>query len=86
MVSCNRSTIARPTRTVFQADGNVIVVKMVQTNLVQLILESWQDDTDLAGIRNKDAVAKLPPDEQEACKKLWADVEALLNQVEGKPK
>jgi hypothetical protein len=36
----------------------------------------------LAGIRNPDAVGKLPADEHEACKKLWADVAALLRKVE----
>jgi len=40
--------------------------------------------SDLAGIRDPAAVAKLPADEQEACKKLWADVAALLKMVEGK--
>jgi hypothetical protein len=33
---------------------------------------------DLAAIHDPDAVAKLPAAEQEACKKLWADVAALL--------
>jgi hypothetical protein len=39
---------------------------------------------DLAGIRDPVGVAKLPADEQEACKKLWADVAALLKRVEEK--
>ncbi len=26
----------------------------------------WQEDSDLAGVRDADAVAKLPPDEQDA--------------------
>jgi hypothetical protein len=30
----------------------------------------WQIDPDLAGIRDPAAVANLPADEQEACKKL----------------
>jgi hypothetical protein len=38
----------------------------------------------LAGIRDPDAVAKLPADEQEACKKLWADVAELLKTIEEK--
>jgi hypothetical protein len=41
-------------------------------------LKDWQRDPDLAGIRDPAVVAKLPPDEQEACKKLWADVKTLL--------
>jgi eukaryotic-like serine/threonine-protein kinase len=54
--------------------------------LVRQTLTHWQDDADLVGIRDKDAVAKLPVDEQEACKKLWTDVEALLKKAQEKPK
>ena len=43
-----------------------------------------QKDLDLAGIRDPAAVAKLPADEQEACKKLWADVAGLLKKLEEK--
>jgi hypothetical protein len=46
--------------------------------LVQQTLQHWQDDADLAGIRDKDALMKLPADEREACQKLWADVAELL--------
>jgi hypothetical protein len=35
-------------------------------------------------MREPDAIGKLPPDEQEACKKLSVDVAALLKQVEEK--
>jgi hypothetical protein len=51
---------------------------------VKKTLQDWQKDSDLAGIRDPDAVAKLPAEEQEACKKLWADVAALLKKVEEK--
>jgi serine/threonine-protein kinase len=47
-------------------------------------LRHWQVDTDLAGLREEDAVAKLPGEEQEACRKLWADVTALLAKAEPK--
>jgi hypothetical protein len=47
-------------------------------------LQHWRRDADLAAIRYPDAVAKLPADEQEACKKLWADVAALLKKVDEK--
>jgi tetratricopeptide (TPR) repeat protein len=49
--------------------------------VVQRQLKHWQTDADLAGIRDKDAVAKLPAEEQEACRKLWAEVEALLQKA-----
>jgi hypothetical protein len=41
---------------------------------------------DLASIRDSKVLAKLAPNEQEACKKLWADVAELLKKVEEKPK
>jgi tetratricopeptide (TPR) repeat protein len=51
---------------------------------IRQMLQHWQKDPDLAGIRDPDAVAKLPADEPEACKKLWADVADLLKNVEAK--
>ena len=44
----------------------------------------WQKDTDLAGLRNEKALAKLPAEEREACQKLWADVEMLLKRLQEK--
>jgi serine/threonine protein kinase/tetratricopeptide (TPR) repeat protein len=49
--------------------------------LVQEKLRWWQKDTDLAGIRDKDAVAKHPAVEREACQQLWADVAKLLEKA-----
>jgi eukaryotic-like serine/threonine-protein kinase len=46
----------------------------------------WQQDSDLAAIRDKAALAKLPADERQACEKLWADVAALLKKVGGETK
>jgi hypothetical protein len=37
-----------------------------------------QQDTDLAGVRDKPALAKLPKDERDTWKSLWASVDALL--------
>src|SRR5262249_30251490 len=51
---------------------------------VRKTLKHWRDDPDLTGIRDKDAVAKLPADEREACQKLWADVDALLRKADEK--
>jgi serine/threonine-protein kinase len=51
--------------------------------LVREWLRSWQRDTDLAGVRDPKALALLPGDEQTACRKLWADVEALLRRAQG---
>ena len=46
----------------------------------------WQQDTDLAGLRDAAALAKLPADQQKACTQLWADVAALLKRAQEKPK
>jgi serine/threonine-protein kinase len=45
---------------------------------VQRILKHWQGDSDLAGIRDDAALAKLPAEERALCEKLWADVAAVL--------
>jgi hypothetical protein len=50
------------------------------------VLRHWQKDTDLAGIRDKDALAKLSAEERAACVKLWADVAATLQKAEEKAK
>jgi serine/threonine-protein kinase len=49
-------------------------------------LQEWQRVEDLAGLREPDALAKLPADEQEACRKLWADVAAVLQKAQEKLK
>jgi serine/threonine-protein kinase len=45
---------------------------------VQSALRHWQKDADLAGLRDKDALDRLPAPEQKAFAQLWADVAALL--------
>jgi hypothetical protein len=49
-------------------------------------LKHWQEDPDLAGIRDKDALSKLPAEEQESFKLLWAEVDAVLKKAQEKPK
>ena len=49
---------------------------------VQRTLRHWKVDRDLAGIRDTEELAKLPPEEQEACGKLWAKVDELLQRVD----
>jgi serine/threonine-protein kinase len=53
---------------------------------VQLRLQYWITHPDLAGLRDQVAVAKLPAEEQEACRKLWAAVAALLQKAQEKSK
>jgi hypothetical protein len=40
-------------------------------------LARWQADPDLAGLRDADALARLPADERQACRRFWADVQSL---------
>jgi serine/threonine-protein kinase len=41
-------------------------------------LRWWQQEPDLAAVRDPAILAKLPAEEREACLKLWAEVDALL--------
>jgi tetratricopeptide (TPR) repeat protein len=45
--------------------------------LVQKTLRHWQEDADLAGLRDTAALARLPEAERAEWQKLWAEVEAL---------
>jgi hypothetical protein len=51
----------------------------------QQALKHWQQDADLAGLRDEAALAKLPQAEQQACRQLWAEVQKRLDQARGKP-
>ena len=54
--------------------------------LVAKIIADWQRDTDLACIRDKNELAKLPDAERTAFEQLWSDVEGLLTKTSrGKP-
>jgi serine/threonine-protein kinase len=52
---------------------------------VQQALRYWQNDANLAGIRDKAALEKLPAGEREAFAQLWADVATLLKRAQEKP-
>jgi serine/threonine-protein kinase len=54
-----------------------------QRQVIAKTLQHWQTDPDLAGIRDAEAIAKLPKDERSAWHALWADVDALLKKSEG---
>jgi serine/threonine-protein kinase len=49
-------------------------------------LVKWQQEPDLATLRDSDAVQQLPADEQVECRRLWADVAALLQKAAPLPK
>jgi hypothetical protein len=40
-------------------------------------LAQWQKDADLASVRDKEALDRLPEDERAAWQRLWDDVESL---------
>jgi hypothetical protein len=42
-------------------------------------LRGWRADQALAGVRNEEGLAQLPPPERAAWAELWAEVEKLLN-------
>ncbi len=44
-------------------------------------LQLWKQDSDLAGIREAESLARLTVDEQKVWQKLWADVDSLLKRL-----
>ncbi len=49
--------------------------------LVRRKLRHWKIDPDLAGIRNPEALKRLPDDEQKAWGAFWAEVDATLKRA-----
>jgi tetratricopeptide (TPR) repeat protein len=52
--------------------------KVTDRDLVQRTLRTWQRAPDLAGVRDPEALAKLPEDERKNWQQFWAEVEGLL--------
>ena len=53
-----------------------------QTNAqIRQTMQQWQGDPDLAGVRDKDALAKLADEERERWEQLWSDADALLRRA-----
>jgi len=52
----------------------------------QSALRHWQKDSDLTGLRDRAALAKLPAEERGAYERLWADVAELLKSARPNPK
>jgi serine/threonine-protein kinase len=50
---------------------------------IRKTLPYWRQDPDLAGIRDPEALAKLPAEEQQGWRALWTDVDALLKKTQG---
>jgi tetratricopeptide (TPR) repeat protein len=45
---------------------------------IRATMRHWRHDADLAGVRDKEGLARLPKEERAAWGKLWAEVDALL--------
>jgi serine/threonine-protein kinase len=45
---------------------------------IQRRFRHWQTNPDLAGLRDAAGLARLPAEERAACRKLWAEVEAIV--------
>jgi hypothetical protein len=48
---------------------------------VQLVLQHWQRDLDLEGLRDLARLAELPREEQDAWGDLWAEVPKMLERA-----
>jgi hypothetical protein len=47
-------------------------------------MQHWLEDEDFAGVRGREALAKLPEEERSAWRKLWADVAEMRAKAQGK--
>jgi hypothetical protein len=47
-------------------------------------LRHWKEDPDLAGIRDPEALAGLPEEEQRAYRQFWSEVDAAIAKAEGR--
>jgi tetratricopeptide (TPR) repeat protein len=54
------------------------------TQFVRERMRHWQQDTDLASVRDKEAIDLLPDDEGAAWRRLWEDVAVLRHKLEDK--
>jgi tetratricopeptide (TPR) repeat protein len=60
------------------ADLTKIADKLDARPYVRKVMQHWQADTDLAGVRDATALAKLPAAERADWQKIWADVATQL--------
>jgi eukaryotic-like serine/threonine-protein kinase len=62
--------------------GKRLAKEPAQANLVRSLLAHWQEDSDLAAVRDEDALARLPAEERERWQRLWRDVADLLKRAD----
>ena len=61
--------------------GRLKALDATKRAAVQKTLKHWQQNADLASVRDAKALAKLPQTERAAWQLLWTDVEKLLQKV-----
>jgi hypothetical protein len=49
--------------------------------LITQTLQHWKTDSDLAGIRDAEALKRLPEDEQKAWRTFWSNVDSILGRA-----
>ncbi len=59
----------------------IATVKPPDRAQVQKELRHWQNDADLAGVRDRELLAKLPEAEGKEWQALWAEVQALMDRA-----
>jgi tetratricopeptide (TPR) repeat protein len=69
-----------------RADLALLAAGEVGRRRVARILGHWQQDGELASLRDATALQKLPAEERAAFRQLWADVAVLLKKAQEKPK
>ncbi len=55
--------------------------KFQERAAAQQQMKHWQADADSTGVRDQDALAKLPAEERGAWQQLWADVAKVLKRA-----
>ena len=61
-------------------EGGVVADRQLRAKTLQ----RWQDEADLAGVRDPEALKKLPDAEQEGWRQLWTEVTDLRKQTDNK--
>jgi tetratricopeptide (TPR) repeat protein len=84
-----KATLRRQAQILLRADLGVCAKQLPDAKAEPLLqlserLQQWQQDADLAGVRDLAALHKLPREERAVWQQLWADVQRLLHDAEGR--
>jgi tetratricopeptide (TPR) repeat protein len=86
LTSSDRAKMRNQARTWLEAELNawsklLESAKARQPKVIAETLKHWQQDSDLAGVRDDAALTRLSEDERNEWKSLWADVDSLLKKA-----